>query len=95
MLHNIDIAVVSECLCHLRAQYPIPHSVSKHQHIHMFLFVILTSWVFIVRIGIFWCAIWVYLKSLNGSLACDSRTQVSLQVLQRDSDTARTQFYIG
>ena len=23
MLHNIDIAVVSECLCHLRAQYPI------------------------------------------------------------------------
>ena len=23
LLHNIDIAVVSECLCHLRAQYPI------------------------------------------------------------------------
>jgi len=23
LLHSIDIAVVSECLCHLRAQYPI------------------------------------------------------------------------
>ena len=23
LLHNFDIAVVSECLCHLRAQYPI------------------------------------------------------------------------
>jgi len=23
LLHNIDISVVSECLCHLRAQYPI------------------------------------------------------------------------
>ena len=23
LLHNIDIAVVTECLCHLRAQYPI------------------------------------------------------------------------
>jgi len=23
LLHNIDIAVVSECLCHLRAQYSV------------------------------------------------------------------------
>jgi len=23
LLHNIDIAVVSECLCHLRAQHPV------------------------------------------------------------------------
>ena len=23
LLHNISIAVVSECLCHLRAQYPV------------------------------------------------------------------------
>ena len=23
LLHNIDIAVVSECLCHLRAQCPV------------------------------------------------------------------------
>jgi len=25
LLHNVDIAVVSECLCHLRAQYPIQY----------------------------------------------------------------------
>jgi len=23
LLHNIFIAIVSECLCHLRAQYPV------------------------------------------------------------------------
>jgi len=27
--------------------------------------------------GLFWCAIWVYLKSLNGSPACDFWTQTS------------------
>ena len=34
LLHNIDIAAVSECLCHLRAQYPmlsIQSSASKAQ----------------------------------------------------------------
>jgi len=38
--------------------------------------------------GLFWCAIWVYLKSLNGSPACDRWTETSLQAMQRDSDTA-------
>ena len=38
--------------------------------------------------GLFWCAIWVYLKSLNGSPACNCWTQTSWQVMQRDSDTA-------
>ena len=37
--------------------------------------------------GLLWCAIWVYLKSLNGSPACDCWTQTSWQVRQRDSDT--------
>jgi len=27
--------------------------------------------------GLFWCAIWVYLKSLNGIPACDCWTQTS------------------
>ena len=27
LLHNIDIAVVSECLCHLRAQHPIQSQI--------------------------------------------------------------------
>jgi len=33
----------------------------------MFLFVAQAFWLFIVRICFFWCAIWVYLKSLKGS----------------------------
>jgi len=33
----------------------------------MFLFVAQTFLIFIVRIWVFCCAIWVYLKSLNGS----------------------------
>jgi len=35
--------------------------------------------------GLFWCVIWVYLKSLNGSPACDCWTHTSWQVMQRDS----------
>jgi len=54
----------------------------------MFLF--LGFWVFIVRIRFFGCATWVYLKPLNGSPACDCRTQASWQVMQRDSDTAHS-----
>ena len=27
LLHNIDIAVVSECLCHLKAQYTLEHQI--------------------------------------------------------------------
>jgi len=33
----------------------------------MILFVTQAVWVFIVRIWVLWCAIWVYLKSLNES----------------------------
>jgi len=43
----------------------------------MFLFVTQTFWVFIVRVRFFWCATWVYLKSLNGSPVCDYWTQTS------------------
>jgi len=32
---------------------------------------------FCMNTGLFWCAIWVYLKSLNGSPACDCWTQTS------------------
>ena len=37
--------------------------------------------------GICWCAIWVYLKLLNGRPACDCLTQTSWQVMQQASDT--------
>jgi len=29
LLHNIFIVVVSECLCHLRAQYPVPRAYAR------------------------------------------------------------------
>jgi len=54
----------------------------------MFLFVTQAFWVFIVRIWLFWCAIGVYLKSLNGNPACDCWTQTSWQIMQRNNDTA-------
>jgi len=54
----------------------------------MFLFVTRAFCFFIVRIRFFWRVVWVYLKSLNGSPACDCLTQTSWQVMQRDSDTA-------
>ena len=44
---------------------------NSNRHTHMFLFVTQPFWVFIVGICFFWCAIWVYLKSQNGSPACD------------------------
>jgi len=35
----------------------------------------------------FWCATWVYLKSLDGSPTSDCWTQIPRQVMQRHSDT--------
>ena len=46
-------------------------SFNLNKHTHMYLFVTKAFWVFIVRVWLFWCAIWVYLKSLNGSPASD------------------------
>jgi len=61
---------------------------NKHRPIHMFLFETQALWfLFIVRIWIFCCVLWVYSKSLNGSPACDYWTQTSWQIMQRDSDT--------
>ena len=61
--------------------------LNTNKHTHMFLFVAQAFWVFIVRICFFWCAIWVYLKSMNGGPACECWTQTSWHVMQRDSDS--------
>jgi len=63
----------SKCLClRYRRKFGRGKSVFDYRfysnkHTHMFLFVTQAFWVFIVRIWFFWCGIWVYLKSLNGS----------------------------
>jgi len=59
---------------------------NSNKHTHMFLLVTQAFYVFIVRMWDFWCAVGVYLKSLNGSPACDCWTQTSWQVMQRDND---------
>jgi len=46
------------------------------------------SGILLYQYGIFWCAIWVYLKLMNGRPACDCLTQTFWQVMQQDSDSA-------
>ena len=57
---------------------------NKHTHVS----VTQAFLVFIVRIQFFWCAIWVYFKSLNASPAYDCWAQIFWHVIQRYSDTA-------
>jgi len=45
----------------------IDYRFNSNKHTHMFLFVTQAFLIFIVRIWIFCCATWVYLKSLNGN----------------------------
>jgi len=63
----------------------LDYRFNSNTHTHMFLLVTQAFWVFIC---FYWCAIWVCLKLLNGSPACDYLTQTSWQVMQRDSDIA-------
>jgi len=49
----------------------VDYHFNSNKHIQMFLLITQAFWVLLYKYGFVWCAIWVYLKSLNGSTACD------------------------
>jgi len=65
---NVNVCVADENLeKEIKLKSVFDYRFNSNKHTHIFLFVTQTFWVFIVRIRFFWCAIRVYLKSLNGS----------------------------
>jgi len=66
---TLTIATSTSQLIVTSAHYRLQRILGKD--VFLFLFVTQAFWVFIVRICFFWCAIWVNLKSLSGSPACD------------------------